>query len=186
MVPIFWFSIVINVFNVPFLLSLGSEYSTKQGHSLTPFALRPVSIDSTMDPKTTDNVGVTGISRSSSKDASTAKTYGFKDHWRCLAACTLVSMCPFQYGMPLIQILVQKNSEPVLTRSAPGLDFGLISGLQAMVGFLKVFGYPSIGSCHITCLLTYWSSTRSLDTKTREPLQVGTSRLNDNNSSPHS
>lgn len=21
-----------------------------------------------------------------------------KDHWKCLAACTLVSMCPFQYG----------------------------------------------------------------------------------------
>ncbi|KAK0707960.1 general substrate transporter [Lasiosphaeris hirsuta] len=44
-----------------------------------------------------------------------------KDHWKCLAACTLMSMCPFQYG----------------------LDFGLIGGLQAMVGFLKIFGYQA-------------------------------------------
>ncbi|KAG9778538.1 hypothetical protein HRR83_002746 [Exophiala dermatitidis] len=40
-------------------------------------------------------------------------------HWKCLAACTLVSMCPFQYG----------------------IDFGIVGGLQAMVGFLKVFGH---------------------------------------------
>ncbi|KIH88771.1 hypothetical protein SPBR_06970 [Sporothrix brasiliensis 5110] len=46
-------------------------------------------------------------------------TTGLADHWKCLAACTLMSMCPFQYGV----------------------DFGLISGLQAMPGFLKVFGY---------------------------------------------
>jgi hypothetical protein len=39
-----------------------------------------------------------------------------RDHWKCLAACTLVSMCPFQYG----------------------IDFGLIGGLQAMIGFLQV------------------------------------------------
>ncbi|KAI7783318.1 sugar transporter 4 [Diaporthe eres] len=43
------------------------------------------------------------------------RTYSMKSHWKCLAACTLVSMCPFQYG----------------------LDFGLIGGLQAMIGFLK-------------------------------------------------
>ncbi|EJU05941.1 MFS monosaccharide transporter-like protein [Dacryopinax primogenitus] len=40
-------------------------------------------------------------------------------HKRCMAACILISMSPFQYG----------------------IDFGLIGGLQAMVGFLKVFGY---------------------------------------------
>ncbi|KAF4624301.1 hypothetical protein G7Y89_g13873 [Cudoniella acicularis] len=39
-------------------------------------------------------------------------------HWKCLLACTLVSMCPFQYGV----------------------DFGIIGGLQAMPGFLAVFG----------------------------------------------
>ncbi|KAK3938546.1 putative glucose transporter rco-3 [Diplogelasinospora grovesii] len=51
--------------------------------------------------------------------APPAKSYGIKKHWKCLAACTLVSMCPFQYG----------------------IDFGLIGGLQAMIGFLKIFGY---------------------------------------------
>jgi SP family sugar:H+ symporter-like MFS transporter len=37
-------------------------------------------------------------------------------HWKCLAACTLMSMCPFQYGV----------------------DFGIIGSLQAMRGFLQV------------------------------------------------
>jgi SP family sugar:H+ symporter-like MFS transporter len=37
-------------------------------------------------------------------------------HWKCLAACTLMSMCPFQYGV----------------------DFGIIGSLQAMKGFLEV------------------------------------------------
>jgi len=41
-------------------------------------------------------------------------------HWKCIAACTLISMCPFQYG----------------------IDFGIIGGLQAMPGFLQVFGNP--------------------------------------------
>ncbi|KAK3317365.1 putative maltose permease [Cercophora scortea] len=45
--------------------------------------------------------------------------FGLKDHWCCLAAMTLVSLSTFQYG----------------------LDFGIISGLQAMVPFLQVFGY---------------------------------------------
>ncbi|EPE02436.1 general alpha-glucoside permease [Ophiostoma piceae UAMH 11346] len=44
---------------------------------------------------------------------------GIRDHWKCLAACTVMSMCPFQYG----------------------IDFGCISGLQAMTEFLKVYGY---------------------------------------------
>ena len=43
---------------------------------------------------------------------------GWKAHWKCLLACTLVSMSSFQYG----------------------IDFGIISGLQAMIGFLQVFG----------------------------------------------
>ncbi|KAF3762821.1 general substrate transporter [Cryphonectria parasitica EP155] len=61
-----------------------------------------------------------GPSRSSSDDVSTRKIYTMRDHWKCLCACTLVSMCPFQYG----------------------LDFGLIAGLQAMVGFLKARPHP--------------------------------------------
>ncbi|KAF2462271.1 putative maltose permease [Lineolata rhizophorae] len=48
----------------------------------------------------------------------------FRKNWKCLLACTMISMCPFQYG----------------------LDFGLIGGLQAMPGFLMVFGHrdPSL------------------------------------------
>ncbi|KAF2092639.1 MFS transporter [Rhizodiscina lignyota] len=42
----------------------------------------------------------------------------FRAHWKCLLACTLISMSPFQYGV----------------------DFGIIGGLQAMIGFLEVFG----------------------------------------------
>ncbi|KAK4139408.1 uncharacterized protein C8A04DRAFT_15904 [Dichotomopilus funicola] len=48
-----------------------------------------------------------------------AERYTIRDHWKCMAACLLLSLCPFQYG----------------------LDFGLIGGMQAMVGFLQVFGY---------------------------------------------
>lgn len=40
-------------------------------------------------------------------------------NWKCILACTLVSMSPFQYG----------------------IDFGAIGGLQAMRGFLEVFGH---------------------------------------------
>lgn len=47
--------------------------------------------------------------------------FGLKEHWKVLAAMTLVSISTFQYG----------------------LDFGIIGGLQAMVGFLKVFGEPA-------------------------------------------
>ncbi|KAF2469974.1 MFS monosaccharide transporter-like protein [Lindgomyces ingoldianus] len=50
-------------------------------------------------------------------EASTGTT--LRENWKCIAACTLVSMSPFQYG----------------------IDFGLIGGLQAMPGFLAVFGH---------------------------------------------
>ncbi len=59
-------------------------------------------------------------------------------NWKCVLACLLVSMSPFQYGV----------------------DFGLIGGIQgakthdtihastltlrlAMIGFMKVFGYAA-------------------------------------------
>lgn len=48
-------------------------------------------------------------------EASTGK--GLLENWKCIVACTLISMSPFQYG----------------------IDFGLIGGLQAMPGFLEVF-----------------------------------------------
>lgn len=47
------------------------------------------------------DVAVNGVSRTSSGDEPQTKTYTIKDHWKCLAACTLVSMCPFQYGTPI-------------------------------------------------------------------------------------
>jgi hypothetical protein len=40
---------------------------------------------------------------------------GLGAHWKCMLACILVSLSPFQHG----------------------IDFGLIGSMQAMVGFLK-------------------------------------------------
>lgn len=48
---------------------------------------------------------------------------GLRLHWKSLAACSLISMSPFQYGV----------------------DFTLIGGFQAMVGFLKVITRASSG-----------------------------------------
>ena len=62
--------------------------------------------------------------------------YKAKDHWRCLAACFLLSLSPFQYG----------------------IDFGLIGGFQAMVGFLRVRQHPGLPINAKKC--------RSLATKT--------------------
>ncbi len=60
--------------------------------------------------------------------------YGIRSHWKCLAACTLVSLCPFQYG----------------------LDFGLIGNLQAMVGFLQVCSLHFVTSWpDMICLVRY-------------------------------
>lgn len=68
-----------------------------------------------MTSKTANAVDVKGMSVTSraSNDDSTRKTYGIKDHWKCLAACTMVSMCPFQYGMSL---QLPKSSVQVHTR----------------------------------------------------------------------
>ncbi|KAL1982366.1 hypothetical protein VTN96DRAFT_1397 [Rasamsonia emersonii] len=43
---------------------------------------------------------------------------GVLTNWKCLAACTLISMSPFQYE----------------------IDFTMIGGFQAMIGFLQVYG----------------------------------------------
>jgi len=40
----------------------------------------------------------------------------WQDHWKVFVACGIMVLSPFQYGV----------------------DFGLIGGLQAMVGFLEV------------------------------------------------
>ncbi|KZO93820.1 general substrate transporter [Calocera viscosa TUFC12733] len=55
---------------------------------------------------------------------STVPRTGLLHNYRAVIACTLISMSPFQYGV----------------------DFGLIGGIQAMIGFLKVFGYPDAAS----------------------------------------
>ncbi|KAI0010456.1 general substrate transporter [Xylariaceae sp. FL0662B] len=44
-----------------------------------------------------------------------------RDHWRCFLACGLMVLSPFQYGV----------------------DFGLIGGLQAMPGFLMIYGHEA-------------------------------------------
>ncbi|KAK0612466.1 general substrate transporter [Bombardia bombarda] len=43
----------------------------------------------------------------------------WQDHWKCFVACGIIVLSPFQYGV----------------------DFGLIGGLQAMPGFLRIYGY---------------------------------------------
>lgn len=77
--------------------------------------------------------------------------YTMKQHWKCLAACTLMSLCPFQYG----------------------IDFGLIGGMQAMVGFLRVCP-PLSGTLDIP---TDTPFDRFSDTKTPTSPADGTSRL---------
>lgn len=51
--------------------------------------------------------------------ASLESKVSIKANWRCFVACLIILISPFQYG----------------------LDFGLIGGLQAMPGFLQIFGY---------------------------------------------
>ena len=75
--------------------------------------------------------------RSPAPEAGTDEKYSIKDHWKCLAACTLVSLCPFQYG----------------------IDFGLIGGLQAMVGFLRVCLLPTASRSRVANLTITLLST---------------------------
>ncbi|KAK4233935.1 general substrate transporter [Achaetomium macrosporum] len=48
----------------------------------------------------------------------------WKAHWKCFIACGIIVLSPFQYGV----------------------DFGLIGGLQAMPGFLKIYGHKAPGT----------------------------------------
>ncbi|KAF2262924.1 monosaccharide transporter-like protein [Lojkania enalia] len=50
-----------------------------------------------------------------------AKPQSWRDHRRLILACGVMILSPFQYG----------------------IDFGLIGGLQAMVGFLRIYGYQT-------------------------------------------
>lgn len=67
-----------------------------------------------MTSNKTNAMDVKDVSRTSSNEDSTVRTYGIKDHWKCLAACTMVSMCPFQYGTSRQQIL-HRDVPPALT-----------------------------------------------------------------------
>ena len=58
------------------------------------------------------------------------KEYGLLSQWKCMLACILISMAPFQYG----------------------IDFGLIGGMQAMIGFLKASDYTP--TLNVDTLLT--------------------------------
>ena len=58
--------------------------------------------------------------------ADTRTDEGWRPHWRVFVACGVMILSPFQYG----------------------IDFGLIGGLQAMVGFLKV-SQPSSPAGHM-------------------------------------
>ncbi|KXX80313.1 putative glucose transporter rco-3 [Madurella mycetomatis] len=51
--------------------------------------------------------------------ASTTAEESWKGHWKCFLACGIIVLSPFQYGV----------------------DFGLIGGLQAMRGFLEIYGH---------------------------------------------
>jgi hypothetical protein len=88
-------------------------------------------------------------------EASTGK--GLLENWKCLLACTLVSMSPFQYG----------------------IDFGAIGGLQAMPGFLKV----SSRELPIEDTIVD-EGLRSLVIPTLPALSVTISRLDDSSSCP--
>lgn len=82
---------------------------------------------------------------------------GMREHRKALAIVTFVSLSSFQYG----------------------LDFGIIGGLQAMVGFLEV---------RITCaglgrLRKRLTSHRYSGSELQRHLSVGTSTLSDNSSS---
>ena len=68
-------------------------------------------------------------------------TQGIRGNWNCILAALLMTLYPFQYG----------------------LDFGLIGGLQAMKGFLKV----SLPTQSIFAAFSLKLPTRSLVMKTQ-------------------
>lgn len=55
------------------------------------------------DSPTTDKVMTAdSVEKTSSGGGEEAPQHDLgtlRDHWKCLAACTMVSMCPFQYGI---------------------------------------------------------------------------------------
>lgn len=59
-------------------------------------------MDTKRESKESEEVNMKTVSRASSgNEPLTGKIYGMKAHWKCLAACSMVSMAPFQYGTHL-------------------------------------------------------------------------------------
>jgi hypothetical protein len=87
--------------------------------------------------------------------------YGLRSQWKCMLACILVSMAPFQYGV----------------------DFGLIGPLQAMIGFLKVI---LISIPKIPMATEYLTINRSSAIQTHPRPSAGTSIPVSNSSFPPS
>jgi hypothetical protein len=98
-----------------------------------------------------------GLWKSKREARTAAEKETIQDNWRCFVACGIMLLAPFQYG----------------------LDFGLIGGLQAMVGFLKVSFWPSIltktANCHSVRPLLTCCHRRFLDTLLRISPVAGTS-----------
>jgi hypothetical protein len=84
--------------------------------------------------------------------------YTWRDHSRLFLACGIVILSPFQYGF----------------------DFGMIGGLQAMVGFLKVQHEIRFQDCMPN------GKYRSLAIAPTKHPQDGTLQPSGSNSSPHS
>jgi MFS family permease len=59
-------------------------------------------------------------------------------NWKCALACVLVSLSPFQYGVDFGLIGGKFGQSPVHANIQ-----GLTSnpGMQAMIGFMQIFGY---------------------------------------------
>lgn len=125
---------------------------------------------------------------------SSGKVYTIKDHWKCLAACTLVSMCPFQYGKPsqrdLTPSVLQPNEALTWTirtgfrphRRSAGHDWlpqGTFTGQSfPFTHALHLHRSPMPGND-----IHPLTSTRSSDTKRQRPHWDGTSLPSANSSS---
>lgn len=55
-------------------------------------------------------------------------------NWKCMIAVIIVSMSPFQVTLLTLQTALPETD----CQTQYGLDYGLIGGIQAMVGFLRV------------------------------------------------
>lgn len=95
-------------------------------------------------------------------------------NWKCLVACFLIAMGPFQYGVDFGLIAGMENSL-LLNR----LTTDIIAGIQAMVGFNEVSSAVASSSRVGT---TAETSLRSSDTKMKCRRQAGICSLSGSSS----